>query len=168
MPARVHGEIAERAIALARSIVDGTDAAGIVATELFLTRDGELLVNELATRPHNSGHATIEAAATSQFENHLRAVLDWPLGGTAMRAPAAAMVNVLGAADGSDPAAGLPGALADPGVHVHLYGKQARPNRKLGHVTVLGADHESALAAARRAAARLTGAGQPAGTGALR
>jgi 5-(carboxyamino)imidazole ribonucleotide synthase len=159
MPARVPPEVARQATAIAQRILDDTDAAGIVATELFLDVGGELLVNELATRPHNSGHATIEAAATSQFENHLRGVLDWPLGDVSMRAPAAAMVNVLGGADGSDPATRLPEVLADPSVHVHLYGKQARPGRKLGHVTALAEDHERALAAARRAAAGLAGAG---------
>jgi 5-(carboxyamino)imidazole ribonucleotide synthase len=157
MPARIPDAVAEQATELALTILEGTDAAGIIATELFLDRGGRLVVNELATRPHNSGHATIEATATSQFENHLRAVLDWPLGDVSMRAPAAATVNVLGGADGSSPSARLPAALADPSVHVHLYGKQARPGRKLGHVTALGCDHERALISARRAASRLAG-----------
>ena len=155
MPARVSADVAARAVAVATALADGIDAVGICAVELFVTTDGEVLVNEIALRPHNSGHATIEGAVTSQFHNHLRAVLDWPLGDTALRAPVAATVNVLGADDG-DVAARLPAALAVPGAHVHLYGKTSRPGRKLGHVTVLGDDAEAALTAARRAARALT------------
>jgi 5-(carboxyamino)imidazole ribonucleotide synthase len=112
-------------------------------------------VNELAMRPHNSGHASIEGSTTSQFHNHLRAVLDWPLGSTQMRAPVAAMVNLLGGEAATDLGARLPQALAVPGAHVHLYGKAVRPGRKIGHVTVLGDDPTTALAAARDAADRL-------------
>lgn len=155
MPARVPADVAARAVEVATALADGIDAVGICAVELFVTSDGEVLVNEIALRPHNSGHATIEGAVTSQFHNHIRAVLDWPLGDTAMRAPVAATVNVLGADDG-DVAARLPAALAVPGAHVHLYGKASRPGRKLGHVTVLGDDAEAALVAARRAARALT------------
>ncbi|MGA1078628.1 MAG: 5-(carboxyamino)imidazole ribonucleotide synthase [Nitriliruptoraceae bacterium] len=155
MPARVPADVAARAVEVAAALADGIDAVGICAVELFVTPDGEVLVNEIALRPHNSGHATIEGAVTSQFHNHIRAVLDWPLGDTAMRAPVAATVNVLGADDG-DVAARLPAALAVPGAHVHLYGKASRPGRKLGHVTVLGDDAEAALVAARRAARALT------------
>ena len=143
--------------ALGVRIVEHADATGIVAVELFETADGSLLVNELALRPHNSGHWTIEGATTSQFEQHLRAVLDWPLGETDLRAPAVATVNVLGQ-EGGDPQAGLPAALAVPGAHVHLYGKRSRPGRKLGHVTALGEDAGTALATARRAVAALEGA----------
>ena len=155
MPARVPADVAALAVEVATALADGIDAVGICAVELFVTPDGEVLVNEIALRPHNSGHATIEGAVTSQFHNHLRAVLDWPLGDTALRAPVAATVNVLGADDG-DVAARLPAALAVPGAHVHLYGKASRPGRKLGHVTVLGDDAEAALTAARRAARALT------------
>ncbi len=155
MPARVPADVAARAVEVATALADGIDAVGICAVELFVTSDGEVLVNEIALRPHNSGHATIEGAVTSQFHNHIRAVLDWPLGDTAMRAPVAATVNVLGADDG-DVAARLPAALAVPGAHIHLYGKASRPGRKLGHVTVLGDDAEAALVAARRAARALT------------
>ncbi len=155
MPARVPADVAARAVEVATALADGIDAVGVCAVELFVTSDGEVLVNEIALRPHNSGHATIEGAVTSQFHNHIRAVLDWPLGDTAMRAPVAATVNVLGADDG-DVAARLPAALAVPGAHVHLYGKASRPGRKLGHVTVLGDDAEAALVAARRAARALT------------
>ncbi|MFM9141050.1 MAG: ATP-grasp domain-containing protein, partial [Solirubrobacterales bacterium] len=126
------------------------------ALELFLV-DGELLVNELALRPHNSGHFTIEGSETSQFEQHLRGVLGWPLGETALTAPAVAMVNVVGPADGSDPRERLARVLALPGVHVHLYDKSASPGRKLGHVTVKGPDLEAARAQARQAVAILEG-----------
>ncbi len=143
-----------QAEALGVRIVEHADATGMVAVELFETADGSLLVNELALRPHNSGHWTIEGAATSQFEQHLRAVLDWPLGATDRRAPAVATVNVLGQ-EGGDPQASLPAALAVPGAHVHLYGKGSRPGRKLGHVTALGDDADTALATARRAVAAL-------------
>lgn len=164
MPARVDAVIAERAVAIARELADGIDAVGILAVELFVTPDGDVLVNEIAVRPHNSGHASIEGCATSQFTNHLRAVLDWPLGPTAMLAGCAVTVNVLGV-DGSDVAARVPDALAVEGARVHLYGKESRPGRKIGHVTVLGDDVDAALVAARRAAAALTGTrGTPSGT----
>jgi 5-(carboxyamino)imidazole ribonucleotide synthase len=150
-PAEIPVARALEACELARTIVEHIDATGLVAVELFLTQDG-LLVNELALRPHNSGHHTIEATVTSQFEQHLRAVLDWPLGATELVAPAAVTVNIIGPPDGSDPRARLASALAVAGAHVHLYGKTARPGRKLGHVTALGADVASARRIARRAA----------------
>ncbi len=156
MPARVEPEVADRAVAITHRVAEGIGAVGILAVELFVTPDGDVLVNEIALRPHNSGHATIEGCATSQFTNHLRAVLDWPLGDTSLRSGVAVTVNVLGV-DGSDVAARVPDALAVEGAHVHLYGKRSRPGRKIGHVTVLGADAESALESARRAAAVLTG-----------
>lgn len=155
MPARIPPALADAARELGGQVVQAVDAVGIVAVELFVTDDGELVVNELALRPHNSGHATIEACATSQFANHLRAVLDWPLGDPAMLAPAAAMVNVLGPGDGSDVAGRLPGALAVAGARVHLYRKAARPGRKIGHVTVLADTPDQALATARTAVDRL-------------
>lgn len=158
MPATVGETVAQRAESLAKSIADLIGAVGIVAVELFLTGAGELLINEIALRPHNSGHATIEGAATSQFENHLRAVLDWPLGDTSLRAPAAAMVNVLGAPDGSDPRSSLGEALTVSEAAVHLYGKSPAPGRKLGHVTALGDGPDAALDAARRCAAALSDA----------
>ncbi|MFP4311874.1 MAG: 5-(carboxyamino)imidazole ribonucleotide synthase, partial [Nitriliruptoraceae bacterium] len=154
-PARIEPEVAAAAVRLGTEVADAVDGVGIIAVELFVDPAGGLTLNELAVRPHNSGHATIEAATTSQFHNHLRAVLDWPLGDTALRAPAAALVNLLGP-DGPDRIAErLPQALAIGDAAVHLYGKASRPNRKIGHVTVLGADAEVALARAREAAARL-------------
>jgi 5-(carboxyamino)imidazole ribonucleotide synthase len=155
-PAQLRDPLAAEAIELARGIVAHIGATGIAALELFLTPDG-LLVNELALRPHNSGHHTIEATVTSQFEQHLRAALDWPLGSTALRAPAAVTVNVIGPADGSDPRTRVAQALAVPGAHVHLYGKGARPGRKLGHVTALGHDRVRARATAWRAVDILEG-----------
>jgi 5-(carboxyamino)imidazole ribonucleotide synthase len=144
--------VAEQARELAREVADVIGSVGVLAVELFWSA-GRLLVNEVAARPHNSGHWTIEGSTTSQFENHLRAVLDLPLGVTDPTAPAIASVNVFGAADGRLPEAGLPEALAVAGAHVHLYGKATRPGRKLGHVTVTGTTADSvrerAWAAAR-------------------
>lgn len=155
-PARVEPRLAREAAELARAIAEAVDVVGILAVELFET-GGRLVVNELAARPHNSGHYSIEGCLTSQFENHLRAVLDWPLGDPSLVGPCVATVNVLGGADGGDLLARLPRALEVPGARIHLYGKQPRPGRKLGHVTALGRDHDEALALARRAARRLLG-----------
>jgi 5-(carboxyamino)imidazole ribonucleotide synthase len=155
VPAPVEPALAGQAEELARAVADAVGATGVLAVELFVAGGG-LLVNELALRPHNSGHFSIEGAETSQFENHLRAVLDWPLGVTTPRAPHVATVNVVGGEAG-DPLERLPAALAVPGAHVHLYGKAPRPERKLGHVTALADTAEAARATARRAAALLTG-----------
>jgi 5-(carboxyamino)imidazole ribonucleotide synthase len=124
---------AEIAVAIAELV----GLTGILAVELFES-NGQFLVNEIATRPHNSGHYSIEAIATSQFEQHLRAILGLPLGSTKVLAKAAVTVNVLGGADGVDPGERLHSALAMTGVSVHLYGKEPRPGRKLGHVTTTG------------------------------
>ncbi|MFI7282126.1 5-(carboxyamino)imidazole ribonucleotide synthase [Micromonospora chersina] len=146
----------ERAVAaqqLAIDLATALDVVGLLAVELFETPTG-LVVNELAMRPHNSGHWTIEGARTSQFEQHLRAVLDYPMGDTSLTAPVVVMANVLG---------GEPGGMsiderlhhlfaAEPGAKVHLYGKQVRPGRKIGHVTVLGDDLDDVRARAARAA----------------
>jgi len=138
---------------LAIELVIGLDVVGLLAVELF--ESDQLIVNELAMRPHNSGHWTIEGARTSQFEQHLRAVLDYPLGETSVTAPAVVMANVLGGPDGGLPIDERVHHLfaADPGAKVHLYGKRVRPGRKIGHVTVLGDDpaevRERAVRAAR-------------------
>ena len=158
MPARAPDGIADRAVELARSVVEEIDASGNVAVELFVTRDGRLLINEFAMRPHNSGHATIEGAVTSQFHNHLRAVLDWPLGATDLVAPAVAMVNLLGSGTDSAAMRNLPEALAVDGAAIHLYAKEERVGRKIGHVTALGETADEALGTARRAVAILRGA----------
>jgi len=154
-PAGVPESLAAEGQALGAAIAEACGATGILAVELFVA-GGRLLINELAARPHNSGHSSIEGNVTSQFENHLRAVLDWPLGDPAPAAPAVATVNVLGRSS-VDPATYLPAALAVPGVHVHLYGKPARPGRKLGHVTATGPDAADALVRARRGAEILVG-----------
>ncbi len=124
---------------MANDVANVVNAVGVLAVEMFVTPRG-LFVNEVATRPHNSGHWTIEGSVTSQFENHLRAVLDLPLGSTESITAAAVMVNVVG----SQSPGNLAGALAVLGAHVHDYGKQWRPQRKLGHVTALGDDLASA------------------------
>jgi 5-(carboxyamino)imidazole ribonucleotide synthase len=154
VPAPISSERAVEARDLGLRIAEHIDVAGVVAIELFDTGSA-LLVNEPACRPHNSGHWTIEGAATSQFANHLRGVLDWPLGAPRPLAPSVVTVNVLGRADGFDPADGLTAALSVGDVGVHLYGKAPRPGRKLGHVTALGEDLDGTRERARRAAAEL-------------
>ncbi len=153
-------ELATHAQQIALTIAKELDVVGILAVELFETRDGQVLVNELAMRPHNTGHWTQDGAVTSQFENHLRAVLDLPLGSPAPRAPWTVMVNILGGP--SDQVGrlydGYPHALArDPHLRVHLYGKELRPGRKVGHVNAYGDDLEDCLERARHAAAWFRG-----------
>ena len=153
-------ETAGRAQEIALRIAGALDVTGILAVELFETTDGEILVNELAMRPHNTGHWTQDGAVTSQFENHLRAVMDLPLGSPAPRERWTVMVNILG---GPDPEVGrlydgLPHALArDPHLRVHLYGKGLRPGRKVGHVNAYGDDLDDCLERARHAAAWFRG-----------
>ena len=130
---------------------------GVLAVELFETPDGRVLVNELAMRPHNSGHWTIDGAVTSQFEQHLRAVLDLPLGDPRAHAPWSVMVNVLGGPYQDLYRSYLHVMARDPGVKVHLYGKAVRPGRKVGHVTVTGDDLEDVRARARHAADFISG-----------
>ncbi len=154
-PAGLPAAVLDEATAVADRVGAVVDAVGILAVELFVEH-GRVLVNEVATRPHNSGHWTIDGAATSQFANHLRGVLDWPLGATTMTVGAAATVNILGPADGHDPRRARAATLAVPGVAVHWYGKGARPGRKLGHVTAVGDDPSETRARAQRAAAILT------------
>ena len=155
-PAPIDAALAAEAQDLAERIAEHIGAVGVLAVELFVS-GGRLLVNELALRPHNSGHYTIEGTETSQFEQHLRAVLGLPLGSTALRAPAVVTVNVVGGEDAGDPTQRLAEALAVPGAHIHRYGKAFRPGRKLGHVTVCGDDPGAARDAATRAAAALEG-----------
>jgi 5-(carboxyamino)imidazole ribonucleotide synthase len=137
---------------LARNLAEKLDLVGLLAVEFFLTREGRWLVNEMAPRPHNSGHLTIEACETSQFEQHLRAITGLPLGSTRLRS-AAAMANLVGAAghSGTVHYRGLNQALALPGVHMHLYGKpQTKPFRKMGHATVLAPTAAQSLALAQQ------------------
>jgi 5-(carboxyamino)imidazole ribonucleotide synthase len=141
VPGRLPPDVIEQASALGRRVAEIAGAIGVLAVELFWS-GGVLMVNEMAARPHNSGHWTIEGAVTSQFENHLRAVLDLPLGSTDPQHTQVANVNIFGGPGGADPLALLPEGLAVEGAHVHLYGKGTRPGRKLGHVTVCGDDAE--------------------------
>jgi 5-(carboxyamino)imidazole ribonucleotide synthase len=151
-PARIDAGVAREARAIAAAAVDAFEGVGVFAVEMFELPDGRLLVNELAPRVHNTGHWTIEGAHTSQFENHVRAVLGWPLGDTEMCTPFVAMANVLGTRQGDARTLDLPSALVEPRVAVHLYGKkEIRPGRKLGHVTAWGGDLDDALARSRRA-----------------
>lgn len=142
-PAGVSPAIAEDCRELACEVADSIGAVGVMAIELFLTPRAELLVNEVALRPHNTGHFTIEGCETSQFENHLRAVLGWPLGPTWPVAPAVAMRNLIGTDSGS-PSTRVGMALRVAGAHLHLYGKEPAPGRKLGHVTAIGEDVDEA------------------------
>jgi 5-(carboxyamino)imidazole ribonucleotide synthase len=144
-------EWAEEAQRLALSIAGALGVTGLLAVELFETDHG-LLVNELAMRPHNSGHWTIEGARTSQFEQHLRAVLDLPLGDTTPTAPYTVMANVLGGEDPNVYRRYIHVMAHDPAVKVHLYGKEVRPGRKIGHVTALGDDLADVRERARHAA----------------
>lgn len=152
--------LAVEAQEIALRIADLLGVTGMLAVEMFVTPAG-LFINELAMRPHNSGHWTIEGAITSQFENHLRAVLDLPLGSPSLQAPYAVMVNVIGADVEDLPPVhtALRHVLArDPAARVHLYGKEQRPRRKLGHVTVVGDDVQVLLERAHHAADYLSGA----------
>ncbi|MBF8186677.1 5-(carboxyamino)imidazole ribonucleotide synthase [Nonomuraea sp. K274] len=148
-------EDAAQAQRIGLQIVHELGVTGMLAVELFQTAGG-LLVNELAMRPHNSGHWTIEGSATSQFEQHLRAVLDLPLGSPEMTAPVVVMANLLGG-DDPDLFKRYEHVFAhDPGIKLHFYGKEVRPGRKIGHVTALGADLEETRARARHAVVYLT------------
>jgi 5-(carboxyamino)imidazole ribonucleotide synthase len=152
-------DLAGEAQEIALRIAGELGVTGVLAVELFETRDGRVLVNELAMRPHNTGHWTQDGAVTSQFENHLRAVMDLPLGSPAPRARWTVMVNILGGdAQTGRMYDGYPHALArDPFLRVHLYGKDLRPGRKVGHVNAYGDDLDDCLERARHAAAWFRG-----------
>jgi 5-(carboxyamino)imidazole ribonucleotide synthase len=153
VPAAVPIEVARSAAEIGQRAIEAIGGVGSFGVEMFLTARGEVLVNELAPRVHNSGHYTIEACACSQFENHVRALFGWPLGSTSLVSPAAAMVNLLGAAHGPGTALGLARALAVPGAHVHIYGKaMSSAGRKMGHITALGATANEAADTAVQAA----------------
>ena len=139
-PASISLAIAQQADQVARRLVEQLQLVGLLAVEMFVTKDGQVLVNEVAPRPHNSGHHTIEANVTSQYEQHLRALFNLPLGDTRIVQPSA-MVNLLGEAGFEGPAKyeGLEAVMKESGVHVHLYGKKnTKPFRKMGHVTLTG------------------------------
>lgn len=153
-PASIPEALAAAAVEIARGVLAALDVVGVLCVELFATRDGRLLVNELAPRPHNSGHWTIDGATTSQFEQQLRAVCGLPLGSTRQHRPAA-MANLLGDL-WADREPDWSAALAVPDVHLHLYGKaDPRPGRKMGHLTALGDSLEEAEGRALEARARL-------------
>ena len=150
-------EIEEKAKQIAELISSSLGVTGNLAVEMFETADGTLLVNELAMRPHNSGHFSIEGSTTSQFEQHLRAVLDLPLGETKV-SKACAMVNLLGVSDEIDFVENYPELMKQfATAKLHSYGKSPRIGRKLGHITVIGETHESALATAQKARATVLG-----------
>ncbi len=151
-PARVAEEVVSEADQLARKVIEAFDICGLLAVELFWTKTGEILVNEVAPRPHNSGHHTIESCLTSQFQQHLRGVLNLPLGSTKATSPAV-MLNLLGEPGHTGPAyyQGFEDCLAIDGVYIHLYGKETtKPFRKMGHITILGATGEEAIAKAMK------------------
>ena len=152
-PAPGGSAAAQRAAALARTAVEAIEGVGVFGVELFELADGSVLYNEIAPRPHNTGHYTIEGCVTSQFENAVRAALGLPLGSAEMVAPAAVMVNTLGVRSAPAEARGMARALAIPGAHAHVYGKLAsRVGRKMGHITALGASVAEAEVIARAAA----------------
>jgi len=144
-PAQIDAKISIRAEAIARKVITELNMIGLLAVEMFVTKEGEVLVNEVAPRPHNSGHQTIEGNVTSQYEQHLRAILNLPAGSTALRAPSA-MVNLLGEEGFTGNACyeGLEEVLKVEGIHVHLYGKKiTKPYRKMGHVTIVDSNPDS-------------------------
>jgi 5-(carboxyamino)imidazole ribonucleotide synthase len=150
-PANIDASIEKRACEIAVDVIKKLDMVGILAVELFLTKSGEILVNEIAPRPHNSGHHTIECNYTSQFEQHMRAILNLPLGDTGIVQPGV-MVNLIGAEGYSGKAVyeGMTEFLAKRGVYFHLYGKSTtKPHRKMGHVTIVDPNLETAKAVAR-------------------
>lgn len=145
-PAIIGEEARGMAIEIGRRAVKAIDGIGIFGIELFLTGTGEILLNEMAPRPHNSGHYTIEGCVTSQFENHVRAVMGWPLGATDLRAPGVAMANILGRRTSSGAVSNYNTVLRNPHAHLHIYGKaESRLGRKMGHVTALAASVEEAV-----------------------
>ncbi len=156
VPSGFSAETEAEALRVAVEAAEAVGAVGLLAVEVFVMADGSVLVNELAPRPHNTGHLTIEACHTSQFENHVRAVLGLPLGDASLRVPAAVMVNVLGQTDSPARTDTLADALVPNGASVHLYGKrESRRARKMGHVTATAATPDAARRIAEAAAARL-------------
>jgi 5-(carboxyamino)imidazole ribonucleotide synthase len=156
-PAGIGDEISTNAADMAKKAIEAIEGIGVFGVEMFLLEDDRVLINEIAPRPHNSGHYTIEACVTSQYENHLRAILGYPLGSTNMVSPAAVMVNLLGSRDGESVVKGLEEALKVTGAHIHIYCKKhTRPNRKMGHLTVLGQSMEESSDRALKAASMIS------------
>jgi 5-(carboxyamino)imidazole ribonucleotide synthase len=155
-PAPVSAAVTAKAQAIAARVAEYLEGAGLFGIELFLTHDGEVLVNEIAPRVHNSGHYTMEACRTSQFEQHIRAIAGLPLGSTELLMPAAVMINVLGERDGETEIKGVEAVLAQPGTSLHLYGKTpTKLDRKMGHITATGRTLQEARDTATEARKRL-------------
>jgi 5-(carboxyamino)imidazole ribonucleotide synthase len=156
VPASIDAQSRENAVLMAGQLAGAMDYCGVLAVEFFITRQGELLVNELATRPHNSGHFTVDACATSQFEQQLRMLCDLPPGDTQLLSPVV-MLNLLGDLWCDDAAPDWAAVFSEPGAHLHLYGKrEARPGRKMGHINSLAASVEDARAISEDLRRRLT------------
>lgn len=140
-PAKIDSILAEEAKEIAFECIRAVEGFGLYGIEMFLTKDNKLLVNEMAPRPHNSGHYTIEACVTSQYENHIRSILDLPLGSTEMIKPSAVMINILGKTNGPGILEDYSAVLANKNAHLHIYGKEnSRVGRKMGHITLIGED----------------------------
>jgi len=151
-PADINPKAADNASKTAKMAIEAIGGIGVFGVEMFLVENDQIMINEIAPRPHNSGHYTIEACITSQYENHLRAILGYSIGSTMMLQPAAVMVNLLGNREGVSNVSGVSGALRIPGVHVHIYCKKlTRKNRKMGHVTIVGETVEESLDKALKA-----------------
>ena len=151
-PADINPKAADNASRIAKMAIEAIGGIGVFGVEMFLVENDQIMINEIAPRPHNSGHYTIEACITSQYENHLRAILGYSIGSTMMLQPAAVMVNLLGNREGVSNVSGVSGALRIPGVHVHIYCKKlTRKNRKMGHVTIVGETVEESLDKALKA-----------------
>ncbi len=149
-PAQIEKKLAKRAAEISVAAVEAVRGYGLFGVELFVTGSGKVLLNEMAPRPHNSGHYTIEACVTPQFENHIRAVMGLPLGSTAMVKPYAVMINLLGKREGWGVVDDYSSALKEEDVHLHLYGKEkSRIGRKMGHITITGDNLNSILKKAK-------------------
>jgi len=153
VPADVGEDVSKMVATIAKQAIEAVNGVGIFGIEMFILEDKSVLINELAPRPHNSGHYTIDACITSQYENHLRAILGLSLGPPTMIEPSAVMVNLLGNREGMAQVSGMENALSIPGVNLHIYGKRlTRTGRKMGHVTALGQNIEEAFEKATKAA----------------
>jgi 5-(carboxyamino)imidazole ribonucleotide synthase len=156
-PAKINAKTKLRAQQLAKDVMSHLKGNGVFAIEMFLTKNNTILINEIAPRVHNSGHFTIEGCSTSQFEQHIRAVTNLPLGNTEMLVARAVMINILGDRKGEARVKGMEKALALPNVHVHIYGKsETKPERKMGHITVTGKITDNVLKIAQKARKYIT------------
>ncbi len=155
-PAQESTAVINEALRVAKEAVGKLEGAGMFGVEMFLTKDGDVMINEIAPRVHNSGHYTMDACVTGQFEQHIRAITGLPLGDTSLLKPAASMINILGERDGELQLSGVSEALKHDGTYVHIYGKSpTKVDRKMGHINVIGDTVEETQTAARRARARI-------------